>query len=167
MEQPTTAAQRVAAQQRQMQGKVIQCKRCGGSYFKNIKVMRYTQGYGSVETQPDATSQEFELIECICGFPVAPLVPAGRKAMGVYEGAHKEMRESVAFAQDSIKELDPKTILKEVVNMAAGKHEVGLLAERLLKVEETILTPLHATEVEEVKAKNKTKAVTKEKETNE
>lgn len=168
--EPTSAAQRVAAQQRQMQGKIIQCERCGSSYFKTIKIMRYTRGYGSVETQPDAGSQEFELIECLCGYPVAPLVPAGRKAAGVYEGAHKEMRESVKFAQDHVKTFDAAQAAQDVLNAAAGKHvegQVDLIQERLTILEETVLSPEHEKQDVTVdKPKGKLGRPAKEKEEN-
>lgn len=145
----STAAERIAAQQRQMQGKNIQCDRCGSSYFKSIKIAKFNRGYGSVEVQSDPNGQEFELIECVCGFPVAPLVPVGRKAAGIYEGAHKEMRESIKFAQDHVKSYDPGPALKEIVNVSAGKHvegKVDRLEERLLHLEETVLTGEHEAE---------------------
>jgi hypothetical protein len=132
-----SAVARIAAQQRQMGGKLISCERCGSTHFYQVNAVQVTRGYGTVEVSLAMDTQEFQTWKCIaCDFVVTPQVPVGRKASGIYEGAHKEYRESVKKGQEFILSLDPHV----AIQAAAGKHvedAVTRLEGRVTTLEDT------------------------------
>lgn len=116
---PAGAAERIVAQQRAMQGKMLVCEKCGGQHFHEVQVTKYLAGgYGTVEIQADTTDQVFPVLVCLCGQPVMPKPAVGRRAHGTYEGAQKDMRESMVKATTFRDSQDPKKVLEG----AAGVH---------------------------------------------
>lgn len=123
MSSMSSAAERVAAQQRLTKGNLLSCKRCGGKYFHEERsTRRLAGGIGSVENLVDPESQEFLVTICSgCGFPVTPKPATGRRANGIYETGHKEFRESISVGQDALNALDPKAAADAVAAHAADK----------------------------------------------
>jgi hypothetical protein len=141
-----SAEARILAQQRQMQGKLLECG-CGSHHFYEVKATKYLGGgQGSVEIMADTTDQEFPLLVCICGRPQSPKAPVGRRAYGVFENAHKDFRESVARAIESIDSKDPQEVKDEVLQAAASKTveaQVETLMERVYTLEQVVIAPTH------------------------
>lgn len=151
MASPSSAAARIQAQQRQMQGKGITCERCGSKHFYQANSVEITRGYGTVEVSVATDSQEFQTFFCSgCHYPVSPLVPTGRKASGIYEGAHKEYRESIKKGQEFLKSLDPHAAAQEALQGAAGTTDISRIdnvledvKDRLNAMEAKVLAPEH------------------------
>ena len=137
-----TAAQRIIAQQRQMQGKDVVCERCGSQHMYEVQVTRYLAGgQGSVEIQADANEQVFPLLVCVCGFPNLPKPATGRRHGGVFETSHKMFRESVGKSQEFLRSQTPDATKAEVLAVAAGKNveaDVKSLDGRLTKLEKDL-----------------------------
>ena len=133
------AAERIAAQTRQMKGKDVVCSRCGSEHMFEVQVTRYLAGgSGSVEIQPDPNEQTFPLLICLCGYPNLPKPAVGRRAGGVYEKSHVAFRESVGRAQDYLKSETAKSISDTILPAVAGKHieeAVTKLTARVAKLE--------------------------------
>lgn len=164
MSTPTTAASRILAQTRQMQGKDVLCEKCGSNYFYEVQTSMYRAGgQGSVEIQVASDAQVFPLLKCAgCDFPVLPKPATGRRHGGVYESAHKEFRTSIEAGQKFLNSLDPEVVKvdvkADVMTAFAGKYvegKVESLADRLNNIEGALGGPEHAAQD---KDKNKGKA---------
>jgi hypothetical protein len=133
------AAERIAAQTRQMKGKDVVCSHCGSEHMFEVQVTRYLAGgSGSVEIQPDPNEQTFPLLICLCGYPSLPKPAVGRRAGGVYEKSHVAFRASVGRAQDYLNAETGKSIADTILPAVAGKHveeQVTKLTARVSNLE--------------------------------
>lgn len=140
-----SAADRIAAQNRQMQGQKVICSQCGGNQFYEVQATTYRAGgSGSVEIQAESDGQMFPILICMCGFPVLPKPATGRRHGGIYESAHKVFRESVTISQEYLRAETAKEIANEVLKVAAGKEvesKMETLDARVSKLETDLGEP--------------------------
>lgn len=165
MIETNSAQARIDAQNKKMRGQIVGCEKCGSTYFYSVLAIQISKGYGSVEVTSAPSTQEFQTWKCAgCNFPVAPQVPAGRRASGVFETAHAEYRAAITAGQEYLNSIDTKKAVKTVLEAAAGKQteddviEINQnlsridniledIRDRVTNVEEKVLAPAHTEEL--------------------
>ncbi|MGC1580962.1 MAG: hypothetical protein WA766_05740 [Candidatus Acidiferrales bacterium] len=121
-----TPASRIQAAQKQMQGQSVICGRCGSTYLRRVSVTTYRAGgYGTVSIQEDTDAQPFDILICVCGYPVTPKPEIGRRAQGIREQGQKEFLESIKRAKEYLDTVDPTTVGDALKDVVAGKYVEG------------------------------------------
>src|SRR5271170_8084032 len=147
MSSPTTAASRIQAQQQAMAGKEVACNRCGGNFLRRVSVTTYRAGgYGTVSIQENTDAQPFDILICVCGYPVSPQQEIGRRAGGIREQGQKDFLASVKKAQEFLDSADPETIkIAATDGMASSVVEgrVESLMDRVNELEAKAAKPEH------------------------
>lgn len=143
-----SAAARIAAQTRQMQGKDVKCIRCGSDHFYEVQVTKYLSGgQGSVEILADPNEQApHPLLKCAgCDLAVLPKVSVGRRHGGVFETSHSGFRESVTKGLEYLKSMNPEIVAANLLSAVAGKvveSQVEVLTGRVTKLENDLGEPV-------------------------
>jgi len=147
MSSTPTAASRIQAQQHAMAGKQVACDRCGSNFLRRVSVTTYRSGgYGTVSIQEDTDAQPFDILICVCGYPVTPQQEIGRRAGGIREQGQKNFLSSVKLAQDFLDNADPDVIKAAATEGMASKYVEGRvedLTDRINGLEATVLKPQH------------------------
>lgn len=160
MSSTPTAASRILAQQQAMAGKEVTCNRCGSTFLRRVQVTTYRAGgYSTVSIQENTDAQPFDILICVCGYPVSPQPEVGRRAGGIREQGQKDFLASVKLAQKFLDNADPEAVTASASLTLAGKYVEGVvetLGDRVNNLEAKVAGPEHdAQDAEAKKHKNK------------
>jgi len=135
------------AQQKALQGVDVVCTHCGSAYLRRVAVTKYKAGgYGTVSIQEDTDAQQFDVLICLCGYPVSPKPEVGRRAGGIREQGQKEFFASVEKAQDFLDSTTPEQVTAILKDSVAGKFVEGRvedLTDRFNALEAKTAKPAH------------------------
>src|SRR5208282_6336876 len=102
--------------------------------------------YGTVSIQEDTDAQQFDVLICLCGYPVSPKPEVGRRAGGIREQGQKEFFASVEKAQDFLDSTTPEQVTAILKDSVAGKFVEGRvedLTDRFNALEAKTAKPAH------------------------